>query len=1000
MANNHHRNPITRQRYATIFGAGVAGLTAAHELVERGFRVQVWEPVDDQRDPRRGLDVGGLARTQWSRVGWRDEQRDPSSMTQGLPIHHFLQKLFVLEPEWRAGDLWMQEGESWVRAVEEGQDGRVYRRAKLEGATTLEVLIKGICELNALGQRERVELTFESLGDAVGAPVSKDDIHYNPSAQLFQARSGAVTFVAPLREPLNPPRERVAVVYVWRSDARHVKAVPDLWHLLAPWNIKTDDIYGLGRAGTAKGRATMAEVMQELIENKHLDHVYVEITIRGQTEVSDKEALRRASIVSNLLKEAYVVSEPAWVKDSVQLTLTFPQEDGAPLRGPVTLELILLNETPGALPPRAEAMIGFRARERWLPGEHGFRFFPAFYHHVFDTMKRTPILETEDSPPPFMAQERAVKVVPSAYRYVETGRTAFDNLKPSNQHALAFSGHRPSVLTRSRPESFEELRDYMRVFYGSAEEGGFAANPRDVSFFMLKVLQYMTSCDERRGEYEKMSWWDFIEGNSYEKNFADLLLKWPKALVAMDAKSSDARTNGTTTVQITLDLFRDGGYRDGILKGPTNAAWLEHWRRYLEAQGVEFVQGRLEGLELFAVDDPEHPDDPNLRVVLPRVTSFEPRYPLGADGQPQLLPGYFVLALPAHEVARIARDFKQRLNDDPNLSAEERLKYCPEDSDLARAARIDIAPLGHMPTPIRGDGQGEFRNYCGIQFYFAEDVFWLEGQVYHPDSAFGLTTVSQARFWEDKMDWEHGYRGVLSAIIANWSGKASNGKPAYELSPDELAKEAWAQIKDSVRGRGRQAPNVARSRTPSFDEPPTPLYWHLDDNITWDPKRPYHPHDPDSGYRNAAPFHIVPPGKWRDLPGELDEKRGYQVLHGVVLAGTYAKTYTRIPCMETANESARHAVNAILRDARLKSSRTYCDIWNPEDRELDDFGWMKELDAKLVQRGRGHVFELYGLEKLIRFGLRGGPNDPFDPLESWRTISRVLRNFSRAFWKR
>ena len=56
--------------YVTIFGGGVTGLTAAHELVERGFRVQVWEPQSDDRFPARGCDVGGLARTQWTRAHW------------------------------------------------------------------------------------------------------------------------------------------------------------------------------------------------------------------------------------------------------------------------------------------------------------------------------------------------------------------------------------------------------------------------------------------------------------------------------------------------------------------------------------------------------------------------------------------------------------------------------------------------------------------------------------------------------------------------------------------------------------------------------------------------------------------------------------------------------------------------------------------------------------------------------------------------------------------
>src|SRR5687768_6225839 len=33
---------------------------------------------------------------------------------------------------------------------------------------------------------------------------------------------------------------------------------------------------------------------------------------------------------------------------------------------------------------------------RALPGEHGFRFFPGFYHHVPDSMRRTPFPGNED----------------------------------------------------------------------------------------------------------------------------------------------------------------------------------------------------------------------------------------------------------------------------------------------------------------------------------------------------------------------------------------------------------------------------------------------------------------------------------------------------------------------------------------------------------------------------------------------------------------------------
>src|SRR5262245_8632257 len=54
MPEKHALNPPI----VTVLGAGIAGLTAAHELVERGFLVQVVEAEEDPRCPGRPL-VGG-----------------------------------------------------------------------------------------------------------------------------------------------------------------------------------------------------------------------------------------------------------------------------------------------------------------------------------------------------------------------------------------------------------------------------------------------------------------------------------------------------------------------------------------------------------------------------------------------------------------------------------------------------------------------------------------------------------------------------------------------------------------------------------------------------------------------------------------------------------------------------------------------------------------------------------------------------------------------------
>ncbi len=49
-----------------------------------------------------------------------------------------------------------------------------------------------------------------------------------------------------------------------------------------------------------------------------------------------------------------------------------------------------------------------RGGRRDLPGEHGFRFFPGFYHHVPDTMRRIPFGRGHGGRPPGQCHERQV----------------------------------------------------------------------------------------------------------------------------------------------------------------------------------------------------------------------------------------------------------------------------------------------------------------------------------------------------------------------------------------------------------------------------------------------------------------------------------------------------------------------------------------------------------------------------------------------------------------
>jgi hypothetical protein len=587
-------------------------------------------------------------------------------------------------------------------------------------------------------------------------------------------------------------------------------------------------------------------------------------------------------------------------------------------------------------------------------------------------MKRTPILEPAEKSVTGSAQERAVTVDANPDKYVETGRSVFDNLQATKKQVISLPNSiGPTVLSRSLPKSFEELREWLRLALepppsaGTTTKGGFGFTVRDVAQFQLKFLQYLTSCEKRRGDYGHITWLEFLGGeDAYSEQFVSILNNIPEALVAMDARVSDARTQGSVFAQLMLDNVKPDGYRDGTLVGPTSVAWLTPWRRYLEAQGVEFIHGKIVGFKP-ATGPTGEP------VVWPDVECYEPRYLGALKLNPALMPGYFVLALPAVQLQRVARSFCDVAG--TSLS---------DDSDIRRAAEFlseaDREGIeGPLPT-------GALRHMVGIQFYFDEDIYWRDGHFYLPMSKWGISAISQVRFWQDKHDWEHGYRGVLSVVFTVLE---RDGATLWQLSPEAIAEEIWERIRESL-GDG---------------DLPHPRYWHMDFGF-----RPKDATNAQAGYDNQTPMLINIPGQWDKRPGDLipitdedikpkDKYSGYKVEEGVVLAGTMMKTYTRLTTMEAANESGRHAVNAILQHAQSSSPNHYtpCDIWPVELHEIDDLAFLKEVDAELYARRLDHFIEILDLDKLIRNALRGDRkrvNDPLDPLAILSQLDRILKS--------
>jgi uncharacterized protein with NAD-binding domain and iron-sulfur cluster len=200
-----------------------------------------------------------------------------------------------------------------------------------------------------------------------------------------------------------------------------------------------------------------------------------------------------------------------------------------------------------------------------LPAEHGFRFFPGFYRHLPDTMKRIPRQGTA---------------------------TVLDDLVGAEMAMIAREGGRNELVAPAHaPVSADDFEAVARFLLAWLTELGIA--PDEQSFFLQRLLVLLTSCEERRfGEWEQQSWWTFVEADqrsdAFRKFLADGLTR---TLVAAQAREISARTGGYILLQLLFDLSRLGGRADRLLDGPSNDVWIDPWVEHLSGLGVQLRSG-------------------------------------------------------------------------------------------------------------------------------------------------------------------------------------------------------------------------------------------------------------------------------------------------------------------------------------------------------------------------------------------------------------------------
>lgn len=260
-----------------------------------------------------------------------------------------------------------------------------------------------------------------------------------------------------------------------------------------------------------------------------------------------------------------------------------------------------------------------------LPGEHGFRFFPRFYRHVTDTMKRIP--------------------------YGTNGNGVFDNLVQTTRIDVTRFKAPPVRMLSRFPRSLSDLKRALEEVREVQSDIGL--KPGELDFFGERIWQIMTSCEDRRAdEYERIAWWTYIGAETrspgYQKFLAEGLTR---SLVAAKAKVASAKLEGDIGLQLFLDLGEPGVSADRVLNGPTNEVWLHPWLTYLQQRGVQYhLQHKLDFINCV--------DGKIQNVVV-----------IGPDGPVTVTGDYYIVAVPLEVMGRLLRQERHRpiLQADPGL---------------------------------------------------------------------------------------------------------------------------------------------------------------------------------------------------------------------------------------------------------------------------------------------------------------------------------------------
>lgn len=216
-------------------------------------------------------------------------------------------------------------------------------------------------------------------------------------------------------------------------------------------------------------------------------------------------------------------------------------------------------------------------------GEHGFRFFPAFYWHAPDTMSRIPL----------RAAERGLALGPLEY---PRGPSVAHRLKESLHLGVGHRGRKMRIVERDRLDSLGDVAGMLRLLTAD-----YTLPAADIHRIVTRLVIYFTSGNRRRREaWQDHTIGEFLQVDRLSPAGQEFVSDLPKALVAMDSDQGNAKTLLDTAYLLMLDFVRPAP-SDRMLSGPTSEAWIRPWYEHLRACGVRFhfgAEGTITGWDV------------------------------------------------------------------------------------------------------------------------------------------------------------------------------------------------------------------------------------------------------------------------------------------------------------------------------------------------------------------------------------------------------------------